>query len=75
MNCLEFYAIHEWLFISRNPGKLLNKMTVKDRDTFNFDVKTIDWNSYLETYVTGVRQFLHKEDLNTLPVARKNLKK
>ncbi|XP_046651749.1 putative fatty acyl-CoA reductase CG5065 [Daphnia pulicaria] len=75
MSCVEFYNLREWQFVSRNASYLMGKMSDDDRNTFNFDVRQIDWESYLEVYVSGVRQFLIKDDLGTLPAARNNLKR
>lgn len=75
MACLEFYTTHQWNFVSRNPGRLMEKLCSQDRQVFNFDVRTIDWKSYLETYVCGVRQFILKDPPSTLPAARSKLNK
>ncbi len=53
----------------------MTKMSVGDKVVFNFDVRQIDWESYLENYVFGVRNYILKEDISTLPLARRNLKK
>lgn len=63
MSCVEFYNLREWQFVSRNVSYLMGKMSDDDRNTFNFDVRQIDWESQLEIYVSGVRQFLIKDDL------------
>ncbi|KAI9556291.1 hypothetical protein GHT06_018865 [Daphnia sinensis] len=75
MSCLEFYCLHEWNFVSRNPVQLMAKMTSKDRDTFNFDVNKINWETYLESYVYGIRTYLFMDDSSTLPAARKALRR
>lgn len=50
-------------------------MSEEDRETFNFDIKHLDWNVYIENYVLGARRFLLNEDMKTLPAARTNLKR
>ncbi len=75
MSCLEFYTMRQWHFVSRNPLQLSNKMSAEDRSTFNFDVRQIDWESYMESYVIGVRKYLLKDDSNTLTFARTNMKR
>ena len=75
MACLEYYTTKEWLFWSRNPVQLMDKMSDEDRDIFYFDVRQINWHSYIKDYVVGIRKYLLKDDLSTLPVARRNLKK
>ena len=75
MSCLEYYMMREWEFISSNPDQLMTKMSADDKTTFNFDVRQIDWESYMENYVVGVRKYLLKDGLSSLPLARNNLKK
>lgn len=75
MNCLEFYTMRQWHFVNRNAVKLIDKMSTEDRSIFNFDVSLIDWQSYMVNYVHGVRTYLVKDELSTLPFARDNLKR
>ena len=75
LSCLKFYTLQEWHFISANPYLLLEKMTVNDREVFDFDCRNIDWPSYIETYILGARKYLLKDDMSTVPKARTNLKK
>lgn len=75
MNCLEFYTMRQWHFVNRNAVKLIDKMSTEDRKIFNFDVRSIDWPSYMESYVHGVRTYLVKDESSTLPIAINNLKK
>ena len=72
-SAMEFFSTRGWQFSHNNATHLLEKMSVQDRRLFYFDVRQIDWNSYLEKYVLGVRQFVMKEDPDTLPKARKQL--
>ncbi|EFX68378.1 hypothetical protein DAPPUDRAFT_114575 [Daphnia pulex] len=50
-------------------------MTTEDQEMFYFDVRKINWQSYLENYILGIRQFTLKDDPTTLPTARTNLKR
>ncbi|KAI9556293.1 hypothetical protein GHT06_018867 [Daphnia sinensis] len=73
--CIDFYALREWNFASRNPGKLMDEMSFKDQEIFNFDVRKIDWEACMEDFACGVRTFVFKDDLSTLPEARNKLKR
>lgn len=75
LDCLEFYSVNEWCFVSQNIGRLMDKMTPRDQEIFNFDVRQIDWESYIDTYACGVRQHLLRDDMSTLSAAKKNLKR
>lgn len=67
--------MRQWNFVSRNPLKLQEKMSAEDRRVFFFDVREINWKDYAETYVRGARRFLLRDDPNTLPAARRNLRR
>jgi hypothetical protein len=55
-------------------GLLLEKKCSEDRSTYDFDVRKINWESYMESYVSGVRKYLLKEDSSTLNFRKSNLK-
>lgn len=40
---------------------------------FNFDIRQLDWDSYLFDYVMGIKRYILKDDLEKLQVARANL--
>jgi alcohol-forming fatty acyl-CoA reductase len=46
-----------------------------DRETFSFDHKQIDWQSFHDNGVRGIRKFLLKDDESTMVKAQRNLKK
>jgi fatty acyl-CoA reductase len=71
----EFFTTHQWRFISDNPIHLLEEMTTEDQEMFNFDVRKINWQSYFENYILGIRQLVFKDDPITLPFARSNLER
>lgn len=54
---------------------LMNSLNEFDKREFNFDIRSIDWSVYFEIYVLGVRQFLLKEKPETLPEARRKIKR
>lgn len=73
VDCLQYFATHEWKFKDDNVHALLQTLSPKDRETFIFDVTTINWEKYMERYVLGFRQFLFKQKPQSLPVSRKRL--
>ncbi|XP_067626537.1 putative fatty acyl-CoA reductase CG5065 [Eurosta solidaginis] len=73
VGCLEYFATHQWRFKDDNVHALLNVLSQKDRDTFVFDVRTIDWENYVERYVLGFREFLFKQRPESLPACRKRM--
>ncbi|XP_023238990.1 putative fatty acyl-CoA reductase CG5065 isoform X2 [Centruroides sculpturatus] len=70
---LEYFTTNEWHFDCNNVLLLMNSLSGRDRQTFGFDIRPINWSLYMENYVLGVRRYLLKEDESTLPAARTNL--
>jgi fatty acyl-CoA reductase len=50
-------------------------MTERDREIFYTNRNKIDYNQYLLDYVLGARRYCVREDPETLPYARKLLKR
>ncbi|CAA9997428.1 unnamed protein product [Nesidiocoris tenuis] len=81
MQYTSFFTCREWLFDKRNTDDLSSRLSPDDKEKFDFETKHIDWPSYMETCVLGVRRFYHKEPDKNLHVARaihwltRNLKK
>ncbi|XP_011645020.1 putative fatty acyl-CoA reductase CG5065 [Pogonomyrmex barbatus] len=73
--CLEYFSTKQWNFRDDNVRRLGEQLSPEDRETFMFDVKQIDWPSYLEHYILGIRQFILKESPDTLPAARSYITK
>ncbi|CAL7951768.1 unnamed protein product [Xylocopa violacea] len=73
--CLEYFSTHQWKFRDDNVRQLAEQLSPEDRQTFMFDVRQIDWPSYIEHYILGIRHFILKESPDTLPAARSNLKR
>lgn len=75
LSCLDFYVVREWKFVTNNCIELLEKMSTEDRQVFYFDVREINWESYITNYILGCRRFLLKDNLDSLPIARRNLER
>lgn len=75
VQCLEYFTTHQWTFHNENVRELLNVMKERDKDNFQFDVRSIVWEDYIEKYVLGFRQFLFKQDPSSLEASRKRLTK
>jgi alcohol-forming fatty acyl-CoA reductase len=73
--CLEFFTTHEWRFSNANVVRLAGELSPKDREMFNFDMRSLQWPLYMEQYVLGTRRFLLKDDPSTFPAARRHLRK
>lgn len=72
-----YFALHEWNFDTRNFRRLMRvaRETQLDADEFNFDMSNMDWDSYVENYMMGIRTFVLKDDTSSLPKARRKLQR
>ena len=75
LSAFDFFFSKEWKFISKNSDGIWSKMSAKDRQIFYFNVRDINWRAYFETYILGTRRFILKDDISTLPEAKKNVAK
>ncbi|CAH0549776.1 unnamed protein product [Brassicogethes aeneus] len=71
--CLEYFTTKEWRFDDENVRMLSFTLNESDKQEFCFDVAKIDWKNYIENYVLGIRRFIFKEELESLPKARKQI--
>jgi fatty acyl-CoA reductase len=68
---VKYFCERDWIYNDTNVRSLLEKLTPEDRDIFNFDIKQVNWNDYLGNCVKGLRQYVLKDPISTLPTARK----
>lgn len=68
---LSYFSMRRWNFKNDNVKSLYLLQTEKDKIMFNFDIKTVDWDQYLNNYIKGARVYFLKDDMSSLPEARK----
>ncbi|XP_050426046.1 putative fatty acyl-CoA reductase CG5065 [Adelges cooleyi] len=71
----EFFALHQWHFISDNIKQLNKDVTSADRRAFPVDVTRVVWDSYVKDYVFGIRNFVLKDPPSTIPAGLRKLQK
>lgn len=69
----EFFALHEWKFSCENQISLSKDMSVEDRMKFSTDISKLNWDDYVKTFLLGIRKYVLKESLDSLPLAMKKL--
>lgn len=73
IEALEHFTTNEWTWRTDNFEKLINSQNEIDREKFFIDLQRLNWKSYMENYILGVRYYLLREDPSTIPTARKKL--
>jgi len=72
---LSYFTTREWVFYNDNFAAMNYQMCEKDRKAFFQDVEHIDHDAYLKQLILGARQYCMKEDLSTLPAARRHVRR
>lgn len=72
---LEFFTTKQWEFTNDNIFMLLDELNETDTKLFNFDIKELDWRSYIETYCLGTKIHLMKEDISKIGECRLKIAK
>ncbi|KAH6935248.1 hypothetical protein HPB50_004817 [Hyalomma asiaticum] len=54
------FMTREWLFRPNNALRLQEELSPRDAQLFDFNVQHIEWSSYVDAYVLGIRKYLLK---------------
>lgn len=71
----EFFALHQWDFISKNIQELNKDTSPVDRRTFPVDITQVVWDTYVKDYVFGIRNYVLKDPPSTIPEGLRKLQK
>lgn len=75
----EFFAVNEWYFHTENMKELSKciKDSVVDGSIsqYNVDITNLNWESYVNQYVLGIRKYVLKDSPDTITKARNKLHK
>nr|CAB3244729.1 fatty acyl-CoA reductase 1 [Phallusia mammillata] len=72
---LQFFISNQWNWDVTKTMHLMSQLNSSDQQSFNFDAQTINWQTYINRYVIGVKKYLLKEDLDSYPAQRRRLKR
>lgn len=62
-----FFTNKQWRFYNRNTRELYKSMNDVDKKIFPFSMKIFNWEKFLATYCVGVRVYLMKDPIETVP--------
>ncbi|XP_063220031.1 putative fatty acyl-CoA reductase CG5065 [Bacillus rossius redtenbacheri] len=69
----EFFALNEWKFQCDNIRSL--QLDPEDKKLFEVDITQMNWEKYTQQYILGIRKFILKDSVDTLPFARQKLRR
>ncbi|XP_018051262.1 PREDICTED: putative fatty acyl-CoA reductase CG5065 [Atta colombica] len=72
LNVLQYFTTREWVFYNDKLIDLFRELSTEDQFLFNILIYDIDIDEYLKNIILGTRQYCMKEDLSTLPKARRH---
>ena len=75
LKVLQYYTTRDWIFKNENFIKLYQEMNEVDKEKFYCDLKQIEIKDYLKNYIIGTRHYLLKDTPESLPKARKLLRR
>ncbi|KAK4878652.1 hypothetical protein RN001_011158 [Aquatica leii] len=75
LEVLQYYTTRKWKFCNNRIKDIMNDLSEDDAAIFYTDMKSLNWNNYLLSYVLGARKYCVHEEPSTLPYARKFLRR
>ncbi|KAL3270571.1 hypothetical protein HHI36_021108 [Cryptolaemus montrouzieri] len=74
---LALFAVNEWKYTNDNTQALWNNLSPIDKKLFDFSLsqENFNWNSYISILGGGVRLYLLKDNMETIPKAIKKYRK
>lgn len=68
---LDYFRRRNWTFKNTNLQQVWVDLSPTDKKLYNFNMSQMSWEYYLQALCLGLRIYLLKDDIYTLPVARK----
>uniref|UniRef100_A0A1B6D3B3 Fatty acyl-CoA reductase C-terminal domain-containing protein n=2 Tax=Clastoptera arizonana TaxID=38151 RepID=A0A1B6D3B3_9HEMI len=66
---LSYFSTQSWKFSNQRVQSLWDRLSPEDKQVFQFNMKELDWDRFFYNYIRGIRVYLVKDDLSTLPQA------
>ena len=70
LDVLNYFSTKEVIFSNDRFHELIDSLDYKDRQLFPSDMRDFVWDSYCQNYFRGLRIYLLKDPLETVPKAK-----
>ncbi|XP_014245937.1 fatty acyl-CoA reductase wat-like [Cimex lectularius] len=70
---ISYFSLRTWKFHDNNIQALWSGMNKKDKELFDFDMRSLDWDAYIKIFAFGLRVYLLKDPIETIPYAKKRI--
>lgn len=67
----DYFCSNQWNFVTDNVKRLRELQSELDKETFNCDVRAIDWKDYAQIGWLGCRRFILKEEDESIEYSRR----
>ncbi|CAH0712993.1 unnamed protein product, partial [Brenthis ino] len=68
---LFYFSTQDWKFSDNGVREMWKSLSAQDQAVFPFSMAEMSWDYMAETFLLGLRVYLVKDDLSTMPEARK----
>lgn len=72
---ISYFSLKSWKFNDNNTRSLVQKLSKLDQTLFSFDLNKLNWDEYFKKHVLGIRMYILKDPLETLPEGKKRNQK
>ncbi|VEN49495.1 unnamed protein product [Callosobruchus maculatus] len=75
LNLLQYYTTRTWIFHNEKIKRVYDSLSEKDKEIFYTNRERLQYDEYMLNYILGARRYCVKEGDETVPYARKVLKR
>lgn len=75
LSVLQYYTTRPWYFCNGKLQRVYDTLSEKDREVFYQDQGQVMNDDYMKNYIMGARKYCVHEEPETIPYARKVLKR
>lgn len=75
LKLLQYYTTKRWEFRNERFQEMSSQLSLLDQDLFDTSVGQVNWETYISNYIVGMRTYILGESEDTLPQARKVLRR
>lgn len=72
---LQYYTTRPWHFYNEKLERIYDDLNEKDQEVFYLDKGQVMNDDYMKNYILGARKYCVHEEPETIPYARKVLKR
>lgn len=72
MTILQYFTMRDWIFHNTKLMIMQDEMSPEDKKLFPIDFKLLEISEYMKGIILGTRQYCMKENLSSLPRARRH---